>query len=188
MCHKVLGDARFHALQLKFDEDLAAETRAKRCPICGGRLDSARYPRKPRGAPAALPTGYEIRFSFCCASEDCRRRRTPPSMRFLGRRVYLGAVVVLVTAMQHGPTPTRVARLQKLFGISLRTLARWREWWRTAFVKSAFWVETRALLAQPVTEESLPHSLLECFSGDEESRLISLLRLLLPISTSSRPF
>ena len=30
---------------------------------------------------------------YCCAEEDCRRRRTPESVRFLGRRVYAGLVV-----------------------------------------------------------------------------------------------
>lgn len=106
-------------------------------------------------------------------------------MRYLGRKVYLGAVVVLATAMQDGPTPRRAAQLQRLFGVSLRTLARWREWWRTAFAQSAFWKKARGLLARPVGEDRLPLSLLECFAGDEQSRLISLLRLLLPITTSS---
>jgi hypothetical protein len=35
-------------------------------------------------------------------------------VRYLGRRVYLGAVVVLITAMQAGLTPARVARLREL--------------------------------------------------------------------------
>lgn len=106
-------------------------------------------------------------------------------MRYLGRKVYLGAVVVLATAMQHGPTPSRAARLQKLFGVSLRTLARWRDWWRGAFAQSPFWKKARGLLARPVAEQMLPLSLLDCFIGDDEARLLSLLRLLLPISTSS---
>lgn len=143
------------------------------------------FPRKPRGITIKLPAGYESRFSFCCANKECRTRHTAPSVRYLGRKVYLGAVVVLATALQHGPTPSRLARLQRLFGVSLRTLARWREWWRAAFVQSPFWTKTRGLLARPVVEEQLPHSLLECFSGDEQTRLISLLRLLLPISTSA---
>jgi len=39
----------------------------------------------------------------------CGRRlpegHTPPSTRFLGRRIYLGIIVVLATAMQQGPAP-----------------------------------------------------------------------------------
>jgi len=33
---------------------------------------------------------------FCCAVDGCRSRATPPSLRFLGRKVYLAAIVVLV--------------------------------------------------------------------------------------------
>lgn len=106
-------------------------------------------------------------------------------MRYLGRKVYLGAVVVLATAMQHGPTPSRAAQLQRLFGVSLRTLARWREWWRTAFAQSPFWKRARGLLGRPVSESALPLSLLESFIGDEETQVVALLRLLLPISSSS---
>lgn len=94
-------------------------------------------------------------------------------------------MVVLATAMQHGPTPSRAARLQRLFGVSLRTLARWREWWRGAFAQSPFWKQTRGLLARPVAEQQLPLSLLACFAGDEEAQVVALLRLLLPISTST---
>jgi hypothetical protein len=43
-------------------------------------------------------------------------------VRFLGRRVYLGAVVVLVTAMQAGITPARAQHLHDLLGVSRRTL------------------------------------------------------------------
>ena len=77
MCHRLLGDARFHLLQLKFDEDLAAGARAALCPKCGGRLDSANYPRKPRGA-TKLPDDYETKFSFCCATELRRRPESDP--------------------------------------------------------------------------------------------------------------
>lgn len=50
--------------------------------------------------------------SLCCAR--CRKRRTPPSVRFLGRRVYLAAVVVLACVLRQGPTRWRVARLRDL--------------------------------------------------------------------------
>jgi hypothetical protein len=48
--------------------------------------------------------------SLCCSRDGCRRRMTPPSVRFLGRRVYLGAVLVLVSAMQQGSLPGRRVR------------------------------------------------------------------------------
>ena len=58
----------------------------------------------------------------------CRRRHTPPSGRFLGRRVYAGVVVVLVSAMIHGLKPQRVCGLREALGIDARTLERWRQW------------------------------------------------------------
>lgn len=179
----MLADARFPALILKFDEDLATKAQGVGCRDCGGRLDCAPYPRKPRGALIALPGEYYSRFSFCCAVEGCRTRHTPPSLRFLGRRVYLGAVVVLATAMQQGPTPVRAERLHELIGVDLRTLARWREWWKTAFVESAFWKAEKAFFSPPADEGGFPLSLLERFGGDEEERLVALLRFVRELST-----
>jgi hypothetical protein len=179
----LLGDARFQATKLKYDKDLAEQTRAAGCTKCGGRLDSACYPRKPRGATSELSDEYRWRFSFCCAVEGCRRRHTPPSIRFLGRRVYLGAVVVLATAMQQGVTPVRAQRLHELLGVSLRTLARWREWWRSAFTQSDFWKETKARFWPPVDASHSPLALLQRFGADERARLVALLRFLAPLTT-----
>src|SRR4051812_29709556 len=140
---------RVPGLLLKIDEDLAAAAQADGCGDCGAALHSATYPRKPRGGPVGL---HETRFSFCCARDGCRRRHTPPSVRFLGRRVYLGAIVVLATAMQQGITATRAGRLREVLGVSLKTLARWREWWRTAFVESVFWKAAKAAFSPPADE------------------------------------
>jgi hypothetical protein len=183
LCHRLLIDARFCALQMKFDVDLAEQVREAGCPECGGRLDSARYPRKSRGATGALPDEYSWRLSFCCSTRGCRRRNTPPSIRFLGRRVYLGAVVVLATAMQQGVTPTRARRLHEVFGVSLRTLARWREWWRTTFAESAFWKAGKGFFSPSVDAANAPRALLERFGLNEEPQLLALLRFLAPIST-----
>ena len=72
------------------DEDLAAKSRVQGCGFCGGVLHSARYPRKPRGGPMqAQASSLTTRQSFCC--ERCRRRTTPASVRFLGRRFGRGA-------------------------------------------------------------------------------------------------
>ena len=83
MYAELLGDATLYEILQRVDEDLAAQARVAGC-TCGGRLHSAVYPRKPRGGPAGLGTGYETRLSYCCAAEGCRRRTTPPSVRFLG--------------------------------------------------------------------------------------------------------
>jgi hypothetical protein len=180
-----LADRRFHGVVLKIDGDLAAEARAQGCPYCGGRLHSAVFPRKPRGGPDGLSAEHEKRLSFCCAHEGCRRRTTPLSVRFLGRKVYLGGVVVLATAMQSGITPARAAKLKELFGASLRTLARWRTWWRETFTESAFWKAGKARLIPPVVESEMPLSLLERFGEDGQVRLIAMLRFIAPITTTS---
>src|SRR3984957_11860353 len=107
----VLADAKFHEQLLVFDRDLAASARAARCWLCGGPLHSASYDRKPRGCPGGLGQEFAERFSFCCAVDGCRKRTTPPSLRFLGRKVYLATVVTLISALLLGTTPSRLARL-----------------------------------------------------------------------------
>jgi hypothetical protein len=47
-------------------------------------------------------------------------------VRFLGRKVYLAVVVILVAAMRHGPTPRRLRLLSEHFGADRRTIARWQ--------------------------------------------------------------
>ena len=103
MCHAFLSDSRFYRFLFEIDQDVAVQVQAGGCS-CGGVLHSARYPRKPRGSCISLGESYETRLSFCCAVEGCRRRSTPPSVRFLGRKVYLGALVILIGA--HANTET----------------------------------------------------------------------------------
>lgn len=150
------------------------------CARCGGVLHSARFRRKPRGGPAALGEEHAQRFSFCCATDLCRKRKTPPSFRFLGRKVWLGAVAVLIAAMRQGATAAR--ELTELFGVSRRTIARWREWWGSAFAATLFWRAATAAFMPPVDQKRLPASLLERFAGDAAARLVGLLRFLLPIT------
>jgi hypothetical protein len=184
LCHKLFRDSRFYELLLKFDEELAAETKRGRCRVCGGRLDGGPYPRKPRLPPwIELPEQYDWRFSYSCAVRTCRKRHTPASTRFLGRRIYLGIIVVLATAMQQGPTPWRMQRLRAELGVSRQTLERWRVWWQEAFVKSAFWKAAKAAFSPPADGASVPRSLLERFGGDELDQLAGLLRFLAPLST-----
>ena len=43
---------------------------------------------------------YASRFSFCCS--HCHKRRTSPSVRFFGRRVYLALVLLLMAGRRAG--------------------------------------------------------------------------------------
>jgi hypothetical protein len=178
----VLADAKFHEQLLAFDRDLSVTARAARCWRCGGALHSASYDRKPRGGPAGLGHEYAERFSFCCAVDGCRKRTTPPSLRFLGRRVYLATVVTLISALLLGITPTRLARLSVVPGIDRRTLARWRAWWRSTFTDGRFASIAMAAVAPPIDIAGLPVSLLERFAGDVREQLVALLRFLGPLT------
>jgi hypothetical protein len=185
MCHSVLASASLYALLLHVDEDLAVEARRGGCPVDGGRLHRGDFERKPRGGLVKLGRKERTRFSLCCANRECRKRVTPPSVRFFGRRVYLGAIVVLLSTMRHGGTVKRLARLRVLFGVAPRTVQRWRRWWRETFARSPCWKQLRGLLPVPVAATALPDGVLDALVGSERERLIALLKLLLPLTTTS---
>jgi hypothetical protein len=176
----LLRDPRFYAMKLRMDRALLDEMRSRACRKCGKALHAADFGRKPRGGPAGLGADADLRFSLCCAR--CRKRHTPPSVRFLGRKVYWSAVVVLVSAMRHGASPARMRRLREHFGVSRRTVERWRVWWREAFAESAFWKAAVAAFMPPVVRDLLPASLLKRFTGDGEAPLVAVLRFLGPIT------
>lgn len=178
MYQALLADDTFHQLLLRCDHDLAAAARAERCARCGGRLDAAPFARKPRGRLVVCEAAHDRRFSFCCAVDGCRKRVTPASLRFLGRKIYLGVVVVLATAMQHGLTQTRLRRLREAVGVSRRTVARWRLWWLASFTATPFWRARSAELMPPIDTRRLPASLLERFAGDARAQLVGILRFL----------
>ena len=136
--------------------------------------------------PASPVVLVTFRLSFCCARDGCRKRVTPPSVRFLGRKVYLGAVVILVSAMRQGPTPRRVRELTKLFDADRRTIYRWRDFWNERFPKTTFWKLARARLVPVFEIVDFPRSLLEAFvrAGDDRDGWEKLLRFLSPISTT----
>jgi hypothetical protein len=177
-CQSHLADQQLHQLLEKVDADLAKEAGLQGCLYCHGKLHRADFDRKPRGGPQ-----WERRYSFCCAQQDCRRRRTPESLRFLGRRVYAGLVVVLITVMIHGLKPARVRRIREALQIDARTLKRWRQWWLDNFVRSSFWKAVRARFMPAVCEQTLPLSLWLRFELEERDRLLAVLEFLRPITT-----
>lgn len=183
MCHTLLQDPKLYALLLLIDQDQAAQTRCAGC-ACGGRMHRADYRRKPRGGPRDLGEAHAVRYSFCCSI--CRKRRTPVSVRFLGRRVYLGAVVVLASAMRYGLTLKRVAQLSEWFGVPRQTLDRWRHWWLTELVDSRFWQQARAQFVPAPQLNTLPASLLSRFAGVRLlERTVLVLRLLAPLERTA---
>lgn len=182
MCQSVLQDPGFFALLLHIDREEATRIRKLGCP-CGGRLDQDDFPRKPRGRfPGG--DGWRWRFSLCCAR--CRHRRTPPSVRFLGRRVYCGFWVVLASALCNGLTGWRQTHLAEAVPVPRQTMRRWLQWWTSGFISTPLWVAMRGTFLPPIAVPHLPASLLARFAAaDEPSRLLGLLRWLAPLSTKS---
>ncbi len=175
MLHGVVGDeSAFFAGLVEADSTLAYDAQKRGCPRCGGRLDRADYPRKPRGLPSAWEDAFSRRFSFCCANQGCRRRITPPSLRFFGRRVYVAAVFVLVCARRMSAAAA---------GVPKQTARRWRRYFAGPFVQSKFWQVARARFSPPLGPE-LAVSLLQRFGPQTAVALQHCLRFLSPLSTA----
>lgn len=179
---------------MAWDEELARQVAAARCPHCGGPLHRANYERKPRGGLIAeTGSAFRLRHSLCCGREGCRRRSLPPSLRFLGRRVYLEAVVLLATMVVQLATALRDACAHT--GVPRRTLRRWHAWWQEVFPGSRTWVEASARFVPPPPDDArLPQSLVarlatELTAGDAAPELgdmcLLAARLLAPATTPS---
>jgi hypothetical protein len=106
-------------------------------------------------------------------------------VRFLGRKVYVGVVVVLVSAMMQGLSEGRVKRLRHALDIDRRTLGHWREWWMRTFVRGVFWKAERGRFRPPVVKERMPLGLVEAFGAWQREGLVNLMKFLSPITTSS---
>jgi len=174
--HELTGDGLFQLL-LEIDKDIATEARAGGCAQCGGKkFHCGDFPRKPRGCPQRFLAAYSRRTSLDCAT--CRHRTTPASVRFLPHRVYLAAVVLLMSTRRS----LRGHWLARELEVPRRTVERWRHWWRHKFVKTPLWQSLRGRLLPVPTTETLPGSLLQRLEGaDPTERLVRLLRLLTPL-------
>ena len=185
MYQNLLGESSLYQSLHQLDGELALEIQKEGCE-CGGALHRALCRRKPRGAPVCTSRDYQWRWSFCCSEEGCRRWRTPPSVLFLGRKVYFAAVVVLVSVLRQGPTPMKVSELEELVGVSSQTINRWRRWWLETIARSRFWAGARGHFRTPVDEKSLPLALLRAFEGEgEQVALVRLLCFLRPLTVST---
>ena len=166
---------------LRVDQEIAERLRERGCQLCGeGRLHRGDFARKPRGLPFDLPPDDPLRrrLSFCCDREGCRRRTTPPSVRFFGRRLFIGPLVVLLTGMVAG---RRVRELCRELEVDRRTLRRWRRWWREEYSSSAHWRALRARFPDPPRGD-LPRSCLMLLGGLRPRPIRDLLRALGPLT------
>jgi hypothetical protein len=166
------------------DAQIAAAVAAGGCEACGGRLHRGDYERKPRGALlAAAGEAFVVRFSLCCDREGCRQRATPPSLRFLGRRVYLGAAVIAGSVVALALRRASAARVAT--GVPGRTLCRWLSWWQGPFTLTGVFVAMAARLVPAVDVGDLPRAILERIEGDRLARVRRLLEQLAPLTTAS---
>ena len=185
MYGKLLQDPAVFLFLLRIDNDLANECCKGGCrndECCKGTLHVADYPRKPRGCPPSVEDAYSWRYSFTCGR--CGLRTTPPSVRFLYRRLYVAAVVLLASP----PAGGSVRHLCEQLGIPRRTLVRWRQWWTQELPSLEFWTGARTRFMPPLVVEQLPLSLLDRFDApDPSGRLAQALCFLSPVSIFPYP-
>jgi hypothetical protein len=176
-----LGREFFEGLE-RVDAEIVAAVAMAGCATCGGRLHRADYPRKPRGGGlGAAGEFFRSRFSLCCGREGCRRRATPPSVRFLGRRVYLGAAVIVGSVI--ALALATAATVQRATGIPAKTTRRWLRWWRGPFTATSVFLGLAGRMVPAVARLELPRSLLDRLPG--VSRVQTMLVWLAPLTTMS---
>ena len=159
MCTFIFDNRFFEALR-EIDLEHTKGIKADSCPHCGGVLDVSNYPRKPRG----LRKGEDFecrRFSFCC--RKCRKRLTPQSVRFLGRKVYVGSVVIL--AMSEAWLRTMCDQICR------QTLRRWKRYWADVLGRSSrFWKKAKARLSPGFEANGSPISIVEYFLKNHQNK------------------
>jgi hypothetical protein len=100
--------------------------------------------------------------------------------------VYLGVIVVLVSALAHGLSGRRRRQLIDVLDVSPQTLWRWQVWWRAVFAEGPWWRIERAQFVPPIAASALPGELLGRLHGaDLRERVVRLLWLIAPLSTLS---
>ena len=182
MCSNLLKDSRTFEFLQEIEQDSEKLAASDPCRFCDDRLHRAFYERTPRAPGLDL---FKIRPSFCCRRDGCRRRHTPALVRFLGRKVYVSIVVVLVAAMTQGASPKRLCTLQAELGISPQTVRRWGQFWRGAFSTQRSWRYQKGNFMPPVDEMGLPFTLLarlEQSISDNLLATIALVRIALDCS------
>lgn len=171
---------------MAIDEAIVERAAEEPCRDCGGPLYRSDHARKPRGGLLAVAgEAFGRRFNLCCGREGCRHRAMPPSVRFLGRRVYVGAVVVVASAI--ALTMIAASAAVRATGVPARTTRRWLRWWRGPFTTSAPFVELSARLVPSFSRSELPTSILDRLGGAPAARVSKLLVWLAPITTASTP-
>lgn len=130
----------------------------EKCPDCGGKLQSSRYPRLLRAESENSPISVH-RLSFCC--DTCRKRVTLSSVWFFDRNDHYDLHVARLRpcSLDGQANQAQHDNLQSLLGISKRTLARWWLWWRDAFIRTSLWKSEGVIILPPIPRQELPGGL-----------------------------
>jgi hypothetical protein len=183
MSQNFIFNASFHLLLIAIDQELAKDIFKQGCPHCKGKLHRADYPRSPVSMLSHFRDYYDERFSFCC--NNCRKRTTPPSVRFFGRRWYPAPLHLLVSALMLGINERRLLQMKQHFGITVSesTWKRWRRWWHKSFTTTPFWQQAKGLAPTVIEScKTFPRALLDSFQGMLEEKMRFLLRFLSPLT------
>ena len=109
----------------------------------------------------------------------------PPSLRFLGRRVYVSAAVLLTSVVTMALSSARAC--QRATGLPARTTRRWARWWREGFVATAVFTQLAGQLIG-LDRRRLPRCLLEAVGvavAPADAAVRTVLSWLAPLSTTS---
>lgn len=183
MSQNFLFNTSFHLLLIAIDQELADQLLQQGCSYCGNKLHTSNYPRSPVGILPQLRHYYAERISSCC--NTCRRRTTPPSVRFFGRRWYPAPLHILISALMLGINERRLEQVKRHFGITVSesTWKRWRRWWRESFSATLFWQQAKGFALKAVeTKRLFPRALFVLFDRSLEENLRLLLRFLSPLT------
>lgn len=136
----ILENSRFFKTLQSYDEDICDAERQAGCRFCKGPLDAGHYQRKPRGLEwAELDEPSLKRFSLCCRNDGCRKRSTPLSLRFAGRKVYCALFILLYACFNDLNQKRTLKQLHKKYGVDQRTGRRWILLFAQCLPQSHWW-------------------------------------------------
>ncbi|WP_437916534.1 hypothetical protein WME73_18415 [Sorangium sp. So ce302] len=105
-------------------------------------------------------------------------------MRFLGRRVYLGAVVILASIV--ALALRAAAKIWRRTGVPARTTRRWLGWWQGPFLRTGVFVSICVRLIC-VDVGRVPASIVDRIEGTQTQQVKTMLELLAPLRRSRGP-
>ena len=184
MYSSILGKPSLFSLLLDIDRKSLEEYSSRKCPHCGGPLDRAHYLRKPRGVIGQSDPAFSLRFSLCCRVEGCRKRLSPPSVRFYSRRVWVASVFLVAGVLSGGLNQKATEEFKSQLGVSSQLLRRWRRYWAESFASSRFWLRYGYLFS-PTDLSLKPFQRLLRNFGDVCSDLIAHSKLLICLLASN---